>query len=112
MRLLMDDIYFLTDLDVAKRIGANLKNLRLRQNVTQSNLAESASISLSTLKKIENGDICSFDSFLRLLRMLRKLDVLLPLVEEEQLTPIEYREFVTKMKKKMRKRASRVNKKD
>jgi len=44
--------------------------------------------------------------------MLRKLDVLLPLVEEEQLTPNEYREFVTKMKKKMRKRASRVNKKD
>ena len=108
----MDDIYFLTDLNVAKRIGANLKNLRLRQNVTQSNLAESAGVSLSSLKKIENGDICSFDSFLRLLRMLRKLDVLLPLVEEEQLTPIEYREFVTKMKKKMRKRASRVNKKD
>ncbi len=106
----MDDIYFLTDLDVAKRIGANLKNLRLRQNVTQSNLSESAGVSLSTLKKIENGDICSFDSFLRLLRTLRKLDVLQPLVEEEQLTPNEYWEFINNAKGKIRKRAGRAGK--
>ena len=106
----MDDIYFLTDLDVAKRIGANLKSLRLRQNVTQSNLAESAGVSLSTLKKIENGDICSFDSFLRLLRTLRKLDVLQPLVEEEQLTPNEYWEFINNAKRKERKRAGRTGK--
>lgn len=108
----MDDIYFLTDLDVAKRIGANLKSMRLRQNITQSNLAESAGVSLSTLKKIESGDICSFDSFLRMLRTLRKLDVLQPLVDEEQLTPNEYWEFITKMKRKMRKRASKANKND
>ena len=106
----MDDIYFLTDLDIAKRIGANLKELRLRQNITQSNLAESAGVSLSTLKKIENGDICSFDSFLRLLRTLRKLDVLQPLVEEEQLTPNEYWEFINNAKRKERKRAGRAGK--
>ena len=106
----MDDIYFLTDLDVAKRIGANLKNLRLRQNVTQSNLSESAGVSLSTLKKIENGDICSFDSFLRLLRTLRKLDVLQPLGEEEQITPNEYWEFINNAKRKIRKRAGRAGK--
>ena len=106
----MEDIYYLTDLDIAKRIGANLQSMRLKQNITQSNLADSACISLSTLKKIENGDICSFDSFLRLLRMLRKLDVLLPLVEEEQLTPNEYWEFINNAKRKKRKRAGRANK--
>ncbi len=106
----MDDIYFLTDLDVAKRIGAKLKSMRLRQNITQSNLAESAGVSLSTLKKIESGDICSFDSFLRMLRTLRKLDVLQPLVEEEQLTPNEYWEFINSAKRKVRKRAGRAGK--
>ena len=106
----MDDIYFLIDLDIAKRIGAILKSMRLRQNITQSNLAESAGVSLSTLKKIENGDICSFDSFLRLLRTLRKLDVLQPLVEEEQLTPNEYWEFINNAKRKIRKRAGRAGK--
>jgi DNA-binding XRE family transcriptional regulator len=102
----MDDIYFLTDLDVAKRIGANLKSMRLRQNITQSNLAESAGVSLSTLKKIENGDICSFDSFLRMLRTLRKLDVLQPLVDEEQLSPNEYYKLVQSSKTNQRKRAA------
>ena len=106
----MDDIYFLTDLDVAKRIGAKLKSMRLRQNITQSNLAESAGVSLSTLKKIESGDICSFDSFLRMLRTLRKLDVLQPLVDEEQLTPNEYWEFINSAKRKIRKRAGRLGK--
>ena len=106
----MDDIYFLTDLDIAKRIGTNLKSMRLRQNITQSNLAESAGVSLSTLKKIESGDICSFDSFLRLLRTLRKLDVLQPLVEEEQLTPNEYWEFINNAKRKIRNRAGRAGK--
>ena len=106
----MDNIYFLTDLDIAKRIGAILKSMRLRQNITQSNLAESAGVSLSTLKKIENGDICSFDSFLRLLRTLRKLDVLQPLVEEEQLSPNEYWEYINSAKRKVRKRAGRTSK--
>lgn len=106
----MEDIYYLADLDIAKRIGANLKSIRLKQNITQSNLAEAAGISLSTLKKIESGDICSFDSFLRLLRTLGKLEVLQPLVEEEQLTPNEYWEFINNAKRKMRKRAGRANK--
>ena len=106
----MEDIYYLADFDIAKRIGANLKSIRLKQNITQSNLAEAAGISLSTLKKIESGDICSFDSFLRLLRTLGKLEVLQPLVEEEQLTPNEYWEFINNAKRKMRKRAGRANK--
>jgi predicted transcriptional regulator len=84
--------------------------MRLRQNITQSNLAESAGVSLSTLKKIESGDICSFDSFLRMLRTLRKLDVLQPLVDKEQLTPNEYWEFINSAKRKIRKRAGRVGK--
>ena len=106
----MDDIYFLTDLGIAKRIGTNLKSMRLRQNITQSNLAKSAGVSLSTLKKIESGDICSFDSFVRLLRTLRKLDVLQPLIEEEQLTPNEYWEFINNAKRRIRKRAGRAGK--
>ena len=68
-------------------------------------MAEEANVSLSTLKKIENGEIASFDSFLRLLRTLGLLDALQPLVEEEQLSPNEYYEQIHASNKKMRKRA-------
>lgn len=102
----MDDIYMLADTIIMARIGNHLKTVRLKQNVTQQNLANSAGISLSSLKKMEKGEIKSFDSFLRILRTLGKLDVLQPLVDEEQLSPSEYYELVhSRAVKHQRKRA-------
>lgn len=86
----MDNIYMLSDAIILNRIGRHLKAVRLRQNVTQQSLADAAGVSLSSLKKIEGGRIASFDSLLRVLRTLGKLDVLQPLVDEEQLSPSEY----------------------
>ena len=84
----------LSDTIILNRIGNHLKTVRLRQNITQQSLADAAGVSLSTLKKIEKGEIGSFDSLLRVLRTLGKLDVLQPLVDEEQLSPSEYNNLV------------------
>lgn len=102
----MEDIYILSDVAICNRIGSKLKSIRLRQNITQQSLAESADVSLSSIKKIEKGEIRSFDSLLRVLRILGKLDVLQPLVEEEQLSPNEYFKFIQSAKKHERKRAA------
>ncbi len=80
----------LTDMAILTRIEEKLKTVRLKQNITQQSLAEAAIVSLSTVKKIEKGEIRSFDAFLRILRTLGQLDVLQQLVEEEQLSPSEY----------------------
>ena len=101
----MDDLYMLADATLLVRIGHRLKQTRLKQNITQQSLAESAGVSLSSLKKIEKGEIRSFDSFLRLLRTLGLLDILQPIVEEEQLSPSEYYEIVHATGSKLRKRA-------
>jgi transcriptional regulator with XRE-family HTH domain len=90
----MDDIYMLADAIILNRIGSHLKTVRLRQNITQQSLADAAGVSLSSLKKIEKGEISSFDSLLRVLRTLGKLDVLQPLVDEELLSPSEYYNLV------------------
>ena len=86
----------LADGVLQRKIGERLKAVRLKQNITQQALAEESGVSLSSVKKIEKGEIGSFDSLLRVLRTLGKLDVLLPLVEEEQLSPSEYFELVQK----------------
>ncbi len=101
----MNDIYVLADTMIQQRIGNKLKATRLKQNITQQSLAESAEVSLSTVKKIENGEISSFGSLLRLLRILGKLDALQSLVEEEPLSPNEYYNQVHAAQKKARKRA-------
>lgn len=102
----MDDIYMLADPIILERIGNHLKQNRLKQNVTQQSLAEAAGVSLSSIKNIEKGEIRSFDALLRVLRTLGKLDVLQPLVDEEQMSPSEYYEFVHSQGRHQRKRAA------
>ena len=102
----MEDIYVLSDATIMTKVGERLKAVRLKQNITQQTLAKESGVSLSSVKKIEKGEIRSFDSLLRVLRMLGKLDVLLPLVEEEQLSPSEYYEVVHKLHSLRRKRAT------
>ena len=102
----MEYVYMLADEMILTKIGERLKAVRLKQNITQQRLAEDSGVSLSSVKKIENGEIRSFESLLRVLRTLCKLEVLQPLVEEEQLSPSEYYEFVHKLHSLRRKRAT------
>ena len=90
----MDDIYMLSDVTILSRIGNHMRTVRLKQNITQQSLADAAGVSLSSLKKIEKGEIGTFDSLLRVMRTLGKLDVLQPLVDEEQMSPSEYYDLV------------------
>ena len=69
-----------------------------------------AQVSLTTLKRIEKGDISYFDSLMRVLRILGELDVFSSLIKEDEMSPNEYFEFVEASKKKQRKRASGNNK--
>ncbi len=103
--IIMDDIYTLSDAQIQKRIGEKIKAARLKQNITQDSLAESSSISRSSVQKVEAGEIKSFDTFLRILRTLGMLNDISRLCEEEQLSPSEYYNMVNSAKKNRRKRA-------
>lgn len=105
-----ENIYMLPDGEIRRRLGQKIRHLRLRQNFTQTSLAEQAQVSLTTLKRIEKGDISYFDSLMRVLRVLGELDVFSPIIKEEEMSPNEYFEFVEASKKKQRKRASRSDK--
>ena len=102
-----ENIYMLPDSEIRRRLGQKISHLRLRQDFTQVSLAEQAQVSLTTLKRIENGDISYFDS---LMRVLRILDVLSSLIKKDEMSPNEYFEFVESRKKKQRKRATGNNK--
>ncbi|MCF0198293.1 MAG: helix-turn-helix domain-containing protein [Bacteroidaceae bacterium] len=104
---MIEDINRLSDVEICKKMAARLKELRLKQNISRRDVAASSGVSVSSLARMEDGEIKSFDSFLRLLRTLGKIDVLLPLVEEEEISPNEYFKLVQSAKTKQRKRASR-----
>ena len=102
----MENIYMLADAVILDRIGDHLRHARLKQNITQQSLSEAADVSLSSVKKIEKGEICSFDSLIRIMRILGKLDIFQPLVEEEQISPSEYYNMVNSSNNRQRKRAT------
>lgn len=105
-----ENIYILSDSEICRRIGQKVRHLRLRQDISQMTLSEQSQISVSTIKKIESGVIGSFDSVLRVLRVLGELDVFSPLIQEEELSPNEYYKLVEASKKHQRKRASATKK--
>ncbi len=102
----MNDFYMLSDAELAKMISSRLKALRLKQNISRQELSASCGVSTSSIARMEDGEIKSFDSFLRVLRTLGKIEILRPLVEEEEVSPKEYYQLVHSAKVKTRKRAS------
>ena len=89
----------LSDLKLGRRVGIKLKAIRLKRNISQQSLAEASFISLSSLKKIENGDIGTFASFLQVHRTLAMQESIASLFEEEN----EYYEMVKNAKINTRK---------
>ena len=104
---MLNNIYILTDIELCNRIAAKIKTVRLKQNMSQAELADKSGVSISTIKRMEDGEVKNFESLIRVLRTLGKLDIFIPLVEEEQLSPIEYYELSSKANKPKRKRASK-----
>ena len=97
----------LSDVEITKKISSRLKELRLKQNISRQDMSASSGVSISSIVRMEDGEIKSFESFLRILRTLGKIEVLLPLVEEEEISPIEYYKLTQSAKSKLRKRASK-----
>jgi len=105
----MTNIYMLSDAEITNRISARIKELRLKQNISRQEMADSSGVSVSSIARMEDGEIKSFDSFLRIMRSLGKIEIFMPILQDEEISPIEYYKMVQSAKTKQRKRASRSN---
>lgn len=97
----------LSDAEITSRISARLKEIRLKQNISRQDLSADSGVSVSSIARMEDGEIKSFESLLRILRTLGKIDIFLPLIEEEEISPSEYFKMVHSAKPQLRKRATR-----
>lgn len=62
----MDNINMLSDAEITKRISVRLKELRLKQNISRQDISASSGVSVSSVVRMEDGEIKSFESFLRI----------------------------------------------
>ena len=97
----------MTDKAITKEIGRRLNSLRLKRNVSQSELAERAGLSLKAIQNAENGD-SKLITYIKILRELDSLDTLESFIPEVKISPMQ----VAKMAGKVRERATGKRKKE
>lgn len=101
------NIVSLTDTALLERIGNKVKSRRTANQLSQAKLAESASVSLSSVQYIEAGRNVSILILVQVLRALRSLDLLESLTEDEPISPIAYAKMLKKEKHPQRIRKSK-----
>lgn len=83
---------------IMEEIGNRLKELRLKQNMTQRELSAEAGVSYSTILRIENGGGSTLENLIRVLRVFNLSQNFDALVPQQELTPSEI--FSNKPKRK------------
>ena len=80
-------------------LGSRIKDIRIRRNMTQHDMARNAGVSFSTIVRIEKGESVNMDNFIRVMRvfgLLENFDLLIP---EQKQTPEEIYKGIPKKKR-------------
>ena len=93
----------MSDSAIVSQLGGYIKQLRLQQNKTQAQLAETAGLNRWTISQIEKGESITLMSLIQILRALDSLHVLNGFDVPDEISPLEYAKL---KKKKKRERAS------
>ena len=80
---------FLTDQAALEHMGECVRQLRLRRNITQGELAQDAGVGKSTIERFEKGHSIQLTSLIRIMRKLGKLEELLELIPDQADSPME-----------------------
>lgn len=96
-----NNFYAMSDMKLHETIGNFIQGHRLQQNISQSDLANQAGISRSTLSLLERGENVALSTLIQTMRALNILHLLEHFVFQPQISPIE----VAKQQKKRRKHA-------
>lgn len=90
----------MTDESLLIEIGSRLRDMRINANLRQNDLADKASISRSTVSKIERGKQVGVSEFLRYMRAIDLLESLDSVIWDTSMSPLK----LASQQKKDRKR--------
>ena len=76
----MENDTFTTTQEWEQHLGSGIRELRKRKQLTQADLAASANVSLSSIKRLEEGDGSSMSTVIRVVRALERKEWLSQLV--------------------------------
>ena len=83
-------IEFSSDDDILKDLGERIKAERIRQKMTQAQLAVNSGVGKSTVERAESGESIQFVNIIKILRTLHQLSGLDALLPSSEMTPIQH----------------------
>ena len=89
-----------TDSEVLQALGARLRSLRNRQDLSLVDAAAQSGLSRRTIYRAENGDNPTLLTLVRLLRLYRSLDGLEAFLPESEISPMSVLASSTQRAKK------------
>jgi transcriptional regulator with XRE-family HTH domain len=78
-----------TSEEMEVEFGQQLRDLRLRRNIDQRQLAEQAGVALNAVKNLENGRGATLSSLVKVLRSLGRADWLATLAPAVGISPMQ-----------------------
>jgi len=75
--------------ELETELGQQLRDLRLRQNINQQQLAGQAGVALNAVKNLEAGKGSTVSSFVKVLRALGRADWLATLAPAVSVSPLQ-----------------------
>jgi transcriptional regulator with XRE-family HTH domain len=99
-----------SDQAIEKALGAYIKEMRLRQNKSQSEVAKQANISRSTLSLMERGEAGTISTLIKILRVLNQLQTLETFEIRKQVSPLAMAKAEQKKRQRVSKTVNQKNK--
>ena len=78
-----------SDPAIVRELCANLKQMRLNRNISQTRLAELSGLDRGTISRMENGRAATLLTLVQVLRALDNLSVLDAFKEEQEISPLQ-----------------------
>ena len=100
----------MSDSAIISSIGEFIKQKRLQEDKTQSQLAEDAGLNRSTIVQIENGESITLTSLIQILRVLNLLHLMDIFTIEDKMSPMEYVKLKEKKRLRARKKDTKTDK--
>lgn len=103
-----NDAYGMTNEDVIRELGEQVRRARLSRNITQADLSTNANISRRALQTLENGEGSSLDTLVAVCRCLGKVPWLLAFEPTPTINPMRVIRMKEKAAAQVRQRATTV----
>jgi transcriptional regulator with XRE-family HTH domain len=103
MNINITEIALMTDTEVMSYLSRSVKEIRIRQNLKQTDLASRSGVPLGTVRAVERSGKISLSNFIKILRVLDKLDILIELGNTPVITNLEEYAKGSKVRQRVKK---------